>query len=47
MHVNKQNLLWELIVALGISIKGNVAVELLEKWFKTQHVIAARCGDYP
>jgi NAD-dependent DNA ligase len=47
MHVNKQNLLWELIVALGILIVGNVAAELLEKWFRTQHVIVAPCGVYP
>jgi len=35
MHVNKQKILWELIVALGIPIAGNVANKLLEKWFRS------------
>jgi NAD-dependent DNA ligase len=34
MHV-KQKLLWEIIVALGISIVGNVVGKLLEKWFRS------------
>jgi hypothetical protein len=33
MQVREQKLLWELIVALGIPIVGNVAIKLLEKWF--------------